>query len=165
MKIFFRLLFLSLSLPLLVFGQQKITWVKDGSEMVLIPGGTFEMGDHFSEGSKNELPVHTVTLDSFSMDITEVTNRQYQLFMEQTDYREPKHWNNPNYNQPNQPVVGVDWGDATAYAKWVGKRLPTEAEWEYAARGGLEGKKYPWGDQQPNSGRANYGKNVGKTTL
>ena len=126
---------------------KKITWKKDGSEMVLIPGGTFEMGDHFYEGGANERPVHTVTLDEFYMDVTEVTNAQYRVFMQQTGHRQPSHWTSSTYNQPDQPVVGVYWHDAMVYATWAGKRLPTEAEWEYAARGGLVGKRYPWGDE------------------
>ena len=148
MKIFFRLLFLSLSLPLLVFSQQKITWEKDGKGMMLIPAGSFEMGDYFNEGNGNERPVHTVTLDDFYMDATEVTNAQYAVFMEQTGHRQPNSWTNSTYNQPNQPVVGVDWNDAVAYAEWAGKRLPTEAAWEYAARGGLVGQRYVWGDDE-----------------
>ena len=134
---------------------KKITWKKDGSEMVLIPGGTFEMGDHFYEGGANERPVHTVTLDEFYMDVTEVTNAQYRVFIQQTGHRQPSHWTSSTYNQPDQPVVGVYWHDAMVYATWAGKRLPTEAEWEYAARGGLVGKRYPWGDEITHD-NANY---------
>ena len=117
---------------------------KDSAEMVLIPAGSFKMGS--SDGYDPEKPVHTVYVDAFYMDKYEVTNAQYQKFMRATGHREPKYWNDSRFNQPNQPVVGVSWHDATVYARWAGKRLPTEAEWEYAARGGLEGRKYPWGD-------------------
>ena len=168
MKVLSRLLCLVLCLPLLVMGQQKITWEKDGSEMVLIPAGSFEMGDHFNEDSKwstNERPVHRVALDEFYMDSREVTNGQYGVFMEQTGHRKPSYWTNSSYNQANQPVVGVSWDDAVAYAKWAGKRRPTEGEWEYAARGGLAGKRYPWGDEGATAERANYDWKVGKPTV
>ena len=103
------------------------------------------------------------SISSFYMDKYEVTNAQYREFIQATGHREPIYWDNSKYNQSNQPVVGVSWNDAVAYAKWSGKRIPTEKEWEWAARGGLIDKKYPWGDQQPNSSRANYyGANIGK---
>ena len=127
MKVLSRLLCLVLCLPLLVMGQLEITWQKDGKEMVLIPSGSFEMGDHLGNMA-HALPVHRVELDAFYMDSTEVTNDQYGVFMEQTGHRKPSYWTNSSYNQTNQPVVGVDWNDAVAYAKWAGKRLPTEAE-------------------------------------
>jgi len=143
---------------------EKIVWEKDGSEMMRIPVGSFEMGDYFGEGSTNERPVHRVELDEFYMDSREVTNSQYGVFMEQTGHRKPRYWNDTKYNQVNQPVVGVDWNDAVAYAKWAGKRLPTEAEWEYAARGGLVGKRYPGGDEISHDD-ANYNWKVGKATV
>lgn len=180
--------------------------------MVLIPGGTFEMGADNEQASEDEYPKHKVTVDSFYMDITEVTNAQFQQFVNATGYittaeRKPdweeikktvppgtpkpadslliaaslvfKSSNGPvdlnNYSQwwswvagadwkhpegprssikgkENFPVVHVSWDDAMAYCKWAGKRLPTEAEWEYAARGGLNNNIYPWGNEHVSVG-------------
>lgn len=116
----------------------------DGAKMRLIPAGEFEMG---REGGTDTEPVHTIYLDAFYMDIYEVTNDLYMKFVEETGYGFPQFWTHPDFNRPNQPVVGVSWYDAAMYAQWAGKQLPTEAQWEKAARGGLVGKTYPWGDQ------------------
>ncbi len=146
---------------------------KDGAPMVLIPAGEFEMGTDVDEipgivkwaklfhsnasasWLEHETPRHTVYLDAFYIDVYEVTNAQYQKFMDATGHKAPGYWNGSDLNQPNQPVVGVSWYDAMAYAKWAGKRLPTEAEWEKAARGGLVGKQFPWGNEDPDGTQCN----------
>ena len=169
MRILFRSLLLLLFLPLLVVSQQKITWNKDGAKMVLIPAGSFEMGDAMNEPENwmdRSRPVHTVELDAFYIDIYEVTVGQFKRFVNQSGYSY-KRWNEVARYSPadDYPMVYIDWNDATAYAKWAGKRLPTEGEWEYAARGGLEGKRYPWGGEPPTIERANYNKSVGRLTI
>ncbi len=146
--------------------------------MVLIPTGEFQMGSVTSEGSPNELPVHIVSIDAFYMDKYEVTNAQYKQFVDANPQWQKDHidkslhdgtylalWNGNDYpsGKANHPVVYVSWYAAVAYAQWAGKRLPTEAEWEYAARGGLSGKKYPWGNDLDSS-KANYNYNAGDTT-
>ena len=134
---------------------------KDGAVMMLIPAGEFQMGSPEGGGNDNERPQHIVFLDAFYIDKYEVTNAQYKMFMDATGHKAPYYWDDPKYNAPNQPVVGVTWDDANAYAEWVGARLPTEAEWEKSARGGLVGKKYPWGDDITHND-ANYSGTGGK---
>ena len=179
--------------------------------MVLIPAGIFEMGGDNEQASADEYPKHKVSVDSFYMDITEVTNAQFKAFVDETGYittaeqkpsweelqktlppgtpRPPdsvmvaaslvfrqttkavplndytqwwnwiegadwKHPEGPNSNingKMDFPVVHVSWYDAMAYCKWAGKRLPTEAEWEYAARGTLVNNIYPWGNEHVNA--------------
>ncbi len=124
--------------------------------MVLIPEGTFEMGSTAENANINEQPVHTVYVDAFYMDKREVTVNAYQKFVQETGHRDPD-WHRISIYSPagDHPIVFVSWHDAMAYAKWAGKRLPTEAEWEKAARGGLVGKTYPWGDFAPG-GTCNF---------
>jgi formylglycine-generating enzyme len=107
-------------------------------------------GAWFSMGSEEELPIHRVWVDAFELAATQVTNAEYARFVEATGHPPPPCWNDANFNDPRQPVVAVSWLDAVSYCDWLGVRLPTEAEWECAARGGAEGKRYPWGDDAPD---------------
>ena len=135
--------------------------------MALIPAGSFEMGDHFGEGSDDELPVHTVTLDGFYMDKTEVTVGRFKAFLADSGYSWGGSWDGVDQYSPSDdhPMIYVNYDDAVAYSEWAGKRLPTEAEWEYAARGGLEGKRYPWGDEIDSSKATYDSGNDGTTKL
>lgn len=133
-------------------------------EMVLVPAAKFRMGTN-DPTREDENPEHMVQVAEFYLDKTEVTNLQYKEFISVTGHRAPSHWRNntfPDARKSDHPVVNVSWEDAKVYAAWVGKRLPTEAEWERAALG--EGRfDYPWG-RSCNPDCANYDNADGKTT-
>ena len=124
-------------------------------KVVRIPAGFFSMGSE--TGQDNERPVHRVWVDAFELAATQVTNDEYARYLSATGAAPPPHFNDPNFNHPEQPVVAVSWFEAVEYCEWLSRsagrhyRLPTEAEWERAARGGVEGQQYPWGDDPPQS--------------
>ncbi len=123
--------------------------------LVRIPAGWFLMGSE--TGQDNEKPVHRVWVDEFSLAACQVTNAEYAGFLRATGAMPPPFWKQPEFADPQQPVVGVSWFEATRYCEWLSERtgqpyrLPSEAEWESAARGGREGALYPWGDAPPPS--------------
>lgn len=128
---------------------------KDGASMVLVSAGEFMMGDDTS-GRNDERPAHPVYLDAFYIDQYEVTTSRYAKFWQETNRPVPEYWSDQVLRQHGRkPVVGVDWSDATAYCSWAGKGLPTEAEWEKAARG-TDQRVYPWGNAAPNTTLANF---------
>ncbi|MBM4138558.1 MAG: hypothetical protein FJ244_03645 [Nitrospira sp.] len=134
--------------------------LKNVSPMVLVPAGDFTMGSN--EGSDNEKPEHKVFLNTYYIDVYEVTVGQYAKFLDAVSTYPPPMWSTMDERpHQNRPVVNVDWEDANNYCKWAGKRLPTEAEWEKAARG-TDGRIYPWGNDPPDPSRANYGQEKDK---
>ena len=142
----------------------EVAVASDTMDMVLIPAGAFEMGSDASDASDDERPSHTVYVDAFYMDKYEVTVGEYKAFIGATGHR-PPDWHKIAEDSPTDkhPIVRVSWYDEMSYAQWAGKRLPTEAEWEKAARGGLVGKKYTWGDTM-DSNMGNFNRNAGGTT-
>ena len=134
-------------------------WIRD--DMIAIPGGSFAMGSDASDANQDEKPAHAVTVRGFRFDRTEVTVRAYRACIaagrcsepeayvsEKSNYRVFCNWRNPA-PRDEHPINCVDYGQAQAFCAWAGKRLPTEAEWEYAARGG-EARVFPWGNEPPS---------------
>ncbi len=157
---------------------------RDGSPMVLVPAGPFRMGlpAHDFLAEDHEKPQRQVTLAAFWIDVYPVTNARFARFQEAGGYddptwwapagwewrrrrsiRGPLSWNEAGWDGPEQPVAGVSWYEADAYARWAGRRLPTDAEWEKAARGS-DGRRYPWGDDWPSPALANFDNAIGRTT-
>jgi len=153
---------------------------------VAIPGGTFFMGaqktkkdgrNYDPEAYDNEAPVHEVILHPCRISCYLVTVQEFEVFVTKDGYKQREHWQAEGFGKfeapegwesqkkyPNRPVTGVSWFEAAAYCAWTKKRLPTEAEWEYAARS-AENFRYPWGNEPPlDESRANYGGKVGHVT-
>jgi formylglycine-generating enzyme required for sulfatase activity len=140
---------------------------EDGATLAYVPAGEFTMG---SEAYPEEMPIHTVYLEAFWIDQTEVTNGMYikcvitgicQEPLASTSRTHSNYYGNSEFD--NYPVAAVKWNMAKAYCEWAGRRLPTETEWEKAARG-IDGRIYPWGNDLPNNNLLNYNSNVGDTT-
>jgi eukaryotic-like serine/threonine-protein kinase len=158
----------------------------DGVTLVYVPAGEFTMG---SDVNPDEQPIHIVYLDAYWVDETEVTNKLFSSFVGATDYQTDAEkigssyvWHGSNWAQINganwrhpigpnsdisgkekHPVIHISWNDAVAYCKWVGRRLPSEAEWEKAARG-TDGRAYPWGNNIPNDNLLNFNNSIDDTT-
>jgi sulfatase modifying factor 1 len=127
--------------------------ILDAMELVEVAAGWFWMG--WSDGHPGERPRHRVWVDGFEIGRSPVTNEEYARFLAATGTPPPPWWSDPRFADPQQPVVGVNWFEAVGYCEWLSKadgphRLPTEAEWEKAARGGLDDARYPWGSERPD---------------
>ena len=155
--------------PVLAAGSTMVSEI-DGMTLVYVPAGEFTMGSPDGVGYSDEQPQHPVFLDAYWIDQTEVTNAMYEKCVNSGACTEPaskststrdSYYGNSQYD--DYPVVYVDWKQAQAYCEWAGRELPTEAQWEKAARG-TDGRTYPWGDRSPDTSMANFNDHVGDTT-
>ncbi len=157
--------------PALSIGSTSIA-EKDGMVLMYVPAGEFRMGssDADRDAQSDEQPQHTVYLDAFWIDRTEVTNAMYAKCVaagaceppwSRNSYTFHAYYGDPRFD--NYPAAWMNWPAAKAYCEWAGRRLPTEAEWEKAARG-TDGRLYPWGNTAPNSQLLNFSANLGDTT-
>lgn len=133
----------------------------DLKNMAYIEGGSFIMG---SKDVPEEAPEHEAYVESFYIDKYPVTVEEYTLFINETGHAKPKFWDDHELNGPRQPISGVTFAEAMAYANWIGKQLPTERQWECAARG-KDNRKYPWGSLEPDSTLCNYGDFLGMPSI
>jgi sulfatase modifying factor 1 len=149
----------------------------DPAPMTIVPAGPFPMGvpSGDRDGGRDEYPRHEVFLDAYAIDVYEVTNGRYLAFVKATGHRVPQNPRDATRNLwqgdvitdslADRPVVNVDWSDAAAYCAWAGKRLPTEAEWEKAAKGNHDWR-FPWGNVEPTAKHLNYNQQwIGEKTL
>ncbi|HIE25056.1 MAG TPA: hypothetical protein EYP74_03545 [Anaerolineales bacterium] len=150
-------------------GTERVSPV-DGMVQVFVPAGSFRMGALDADASPDEKPDHQVTLSAFWLDKLEVTNAMYMICVQAgaceppAEFKSEKHdtyFNTDEY--ADFPVIYVTWGDANDYCSWAGKRLPTEAEWERAARGD-DFRNFPWGDERPGANQANFNRQVNDVT-
>jgi formylglycine-generating enzyme required for sulfatase activity len=158
-------------------GLEKEVKGKDGAPMVLIPEGSFPMGVPHGDrdGGRDEYPRHDVFVNNFYIDKFELTNGRYLEFVKATNHRIPQNPKNATRNLwqgdtiteslIDRPVINVDWADANDYCQWAGKRLPTEAEWEKAAKGTAD-RRFPWGNVEPTNKHLNFNQQwIGEKTL